>query len=504
MFNAIGAHIYAGGFTVGVSKHFNVLAHLEHAAYGEDVVKLNFPEMPIYAGGPAMWPKTWPKGAARPRFVYANPPCAIWSSAGAKQSSDWRKDPRLLFHHDIFNYATEVVKTDVLSIESVPPSFTRGREHVNELINKAKNRGYSLTVVLHDAQYFGVAQRRSRIFYVFHKIVVDWLMPRFDAAPTIREILKKVGRHRTKGFDPVISTSRKSRIELLKYTAPGGKLRQTYDRLYPDPDRGNRGQKVGRPSFLDQRVSWDKPSPVLIADKLYHPVEDRFLDQEELAAICSFPANYLWPKGTSGDVSGWMSRGVMPKAGEWLAENISRALDANKRINEPTSNVLDIAKPPGRYYPLLSTQEETMPRKTAVQVQAPLATSGPPDKEVSEGSGAYMRRLLVAGFQTPEILEAVHRQFPGSKAGPSDVAYNKNKLKKDGAAPVIVEAKPLDKSKIVAPPWEPPATKASNKEASPYAMIRSKVHGLRGRADKATTAALIEIAVKVVDMLEDL
>jgi len=55
-----------------------------------------------------------------------------------------------------------------------------------------------------------------------------------------------------------------------------------------------------------------------------------------------------------------------------------------------------------------------------------------PNKTDGEGSGAYIRRLLKAGFvDTNAILEAVHANFAGSKAKPSDVAWNKGKLKKD-------------------------------------------------------------------------
>ena len=527
MLSAIGAHIYAGGFTVGVSKHFEVLAHLEHNAYGAEVVRLNFPGLPVHAGGPASWPKEWPKGARRPRFLYANPPCAIWSSAGGKHSEEWRSDPRLAVHHDIFRYATEDVGVDVLAIESVPPSFTRGRDHADALMAKAAGLGYSSTVVLHDARYLGVAQRRSRVFYVFHRVAVDWETPDFETdAQTVREVLKSLGRHRTKGFDPVVSMLHAARVELLRHAGPGEKLRQVYDRLHPDPVRGDRGQKVGSPSFLDQRVPWDKPAPVLIADKLYHPVEDRFLDQEELAAICSFPPGYLWPKASSGNVSGWMSRGVMPKVGEWLAANVARALERNRRVNEPRAEVLDITGPPGRLYPL--TEKVTMPR---VQVQTPAAkAAGPPPKTITglpprdpgEGSGAYIRRLLLLGAAPDAILERVHAQFPGSKATASDVAYNKGKLKKDGlwpangAAPngANGHAAPPAKApkhgapvpaKAAAPPWETPAKPAGKAAAIPdeslsYAVLRGRANALTRQTP--TKLALVELAKVVTAALD--
>jgi hypothetical protein len=338
----------------------------------------------------------------------------------------------LSLHHDIFGYALDVVGVDVLAVESVPPSFTKGRDHVDDLTSRASDKGYATTIVRHDARYLGVAQRRERVFYVFHRVQMDWEYD-FTEVLTVRQVLKSVGRHKTKGFSPTSGTFRVS--VLLKNSPPGEKLRQTYDRLHPDPVRGGRGQKIGSPSFLEQRVAWDKPCPVLIASKLYHPIEDRFLDQEELAAMCSFPPDYKWPRGDANAITGYMSRGVMPKVGEWLAGNVARALETNRRINQPKAEVLDITGPPGRLYELQPRQEDYVAK--SVQVAVP---KGLPDRDEGEGSGAYIRRLLGLGAADDAILERVHAQFPGSKATKSDVAYNKAKLKKlseDNAKAVV-------------------------------------------------------------------
>jgi hypothetical protein len=70
------------------------------------------------------------------------------------------------------------------------------------------------------------------------------------------------------------------------------------------------------------------------------------------------------------------------------------------------------------------------PAKAATTAKA--AGSELPKVLEGEGSGAYIRRLLKAGFvDTAAILKAVHAQFEGSKAKASDVSWNKGKLKKD-------------------------------------------------------------------------
>ena len=47
---AVGANIFAGGFTLGVARYFTVLAHLEHAdRYGATVAQSNFKGLAVYA-----------------------------------------------------------------------------------------------------------------------------------------------------------------------------------------------------------------------------------------------------------------------------------------------------------------------------------------------------------------------------------------------------------------------------------------------------------------------
>ena len=83
-------YIFAGNFTVGVSKHFRVVAHLEGDNYANKTFALNFPRVPVH------WPKeSWPD--LSPDLIYANPPCAPWSIVGRSLivgNDGWRTDPR--------------------------------------------------------------------------------------------------------------------------------------------------------------------------------------------------------------------------------------------------------------------------------------------------------------------------------------------------------------------------------------------------------------------------
>ena len=72
---ALGTYIFAGGFTLGVRKHFDVQAHFEmKPGLYKKTVKANFPDLPIYEGEDE-WPRKKYKGKID--FVYCNPMCSL-------------------------------------------------------------------------------------------------------------------------------------------------------------------------------------------------------------------------------------------------------------------------------------------------------------------------------------------------------------------------------------------------------------------------------------------
>lgn len=50
----------------------------------------------------------------------------------------------------------------------------------------------------------------------------------------------------------------------------------------------------------------------------------------------------------------------------------------------------------------------------------------------AQGSGTFIRELLLKDVGVEAILKQVHARFPDSKAGPSDISWNRSKLRKDG------------------------------------------------------------------------
>src|SRR5713226_4135576 len=126
---AVGAFCFAGGFTLGVQQHFDVIAHLEERfqesgskrrrAYAVETQRLNFPHVPTYPGND-WWPLA-DLSRQRVDFIYGNPPCALFSSMGHKQGKGaerWRDDPRVKCIERHFSLVTRL-RPKAWALESV-------------------------------------------------------------------------------------------------------------------------------------------------------------------------------------------------------------------------------------------------------------------------------------------------------------------------------------------------------------------------------------------------
>jgi site-specific DNA-cytosine methylase len=332
---ALGANIFAGGFSLGVSKHFKLLGHLEHDDYGAATSSRNL-KVPIYVGTD-QWPDKLP--VRKLDFLYSNPPCAIWSVASGRDGDNWRQDPRLQRIRDIFALVKRY-QPDVWCWESVCQAFSKGREFVEELADEAKKLGYSATYLLIDAAYLGTPQHRKRFFLVLHRVAIDWKAPPFSHTRTAGEALRGIKPDMTR----ISNLGNRIEGKILKHTKPGELLSRVYDRIIKKPKLGSRGQKLGRPSFLKRRLDPKVPATTVIGNAMFHPTANRFLAVNETAALCGYPQSWSWPKSDGHNL---IARGVMPPVGEWLARHVAAAVKRKKKIRGERW-LVDFRVAPGR------------------------------------------------------------------------------------------------------------------------------------------------------------
>lgn len=347
-FRAVGAYVFAGGFTVGVkAAGFDVLCHLEgRPAYGADIVRLNFPGLPIHEGADS-WPVD--KFATGPEidFIYGNPPCAAWSgnNPNAHVADAWRTDPRVNCTREHFSLL-ERLRPKVWMWESVTAAATRGAELVEELTTAALTLGYSVTQVFHDAKDLGTPQTRKRWFLIAHRIEVKFpesaLLPEISAV----EALSKIRPIGPPAYD---SGSNASFNEYLHLLRPGQRLRSLQEEhLMPEGgwEIKPNGHCRGRVGFGHVRLRDSGPATATVGYSMVHPTENRFLSVNEVQALAGFPQNYRFPgKDRGADQLDLIARGVCPPVGEWFADRVAEALIRNVAVTEPVATVVDLITP---------------------------------------------------------------------------------------------------------------------------------------------------------------
>jgi len=461
---ALGVHIFAGGFTLGVRRAgFDVLAQFESSQYGVASTRANHPGLRVETDA-ATWPSR--EYAGRVDFVYGNPPCAPFSGAGISTQKKgimadwWRQDPRVNCIHQAFG-VLEVVQPKVWAWESVQLAFKRGRELVDELTAVARGYGYAASYVLLNAAHLGVPQIRRRFFCVFHKIDIPWDYPEPGNRPerTVRDAWAPIltGQVVDPSPPPPLPTSDPEHLALLASTPPGGSLRRAWETAHPPATwtLNAHGHVKGRPRFLDVRLDFDKPSPTLTGGATkFHPTEMRYITLLEQQLLCGYPPDYQFIGPNLGNRYAQTAQAVMPPVGAWLARNVLAGLAANVPADPNVAQIVDLERwtatvvsPP----PFPASEVENDDPGEAAGIGAPASLAGaavevaavaaavdrqlvsladgndaaPPAVRPSEvtqapaapvaGPTALARAMIALGADDASIMAATHAQFgPGS------------------------------------------------------------------------------------------
>lgn len=460
-----GFHIYAGGFTLGVKKHFKIMGHLEEGgawgrAIGKHVqaTKDNLPRVPIYLGS-----DTWPLDEWKDLdMLYGNPPCAAWSAMGPRAfrgTDAWKTDGRVSFAKIGFALQ-EKLEPKVWVWESVMGAYRQGRELVDEFTKSAIKRGYDVSYFLHNGKWFGLPQHRERFFMVVSNIEIDWKPPAFDKPMTVSEVFKTLDG---KGDQDVLSLGNlpKSFIKSVKQGEPLRTARDPFVAANPDI-------YVPKTGFAYRRMKADREAYGLVGAIYIHPTKNRYLTIEENLALCGYPTTYKLT-GRPGQKVACIAQAVMPPTGEWIAKTVARSVrrgkPATSTIREVdyrrplagSSGIRELEKPKGRALRWKikdwlksddggreqSEDVSSSPSEPSAGARvSPSRPSSSPrrntDKKAAAkrgergGCGYRIREMLLEGKGNDQILTMIRKEFPWSKAGPSDISWNKSKLAKQG------------------------------------------------------------------------
>ncbi len=353
-YRALGVHIKAGGFSLGMEQAgFKVVAHLEATGFGVKTAKLNWPRLPIYVGE-----KSWPLAEFRGKVevVISNPACAPFSCAGVmttRGSGAWRGDKRMDYWRQC-SLVFERVEPIVFVLESLCTAYSQGREVVDDLTRRALGKGYSVTHLLVNSRWTGMAQSRNRFFFIAHKVT---LSPSFDFRdpPTVGDVLSQVsdpGPFSTKSRrDPAL---RKMFLAAVRATPPGGRVRVAFDEMGFNKGKslkGMQGKKwekhggsvPGRPGFLLRRLNMNTQFGTFLGNVLYHPTEDRLLGVNEQRALCGYPVDFKLSASLE-ESPRHLSKAVLPPVGRWVGEFLREGLSRGEATSRSVT-FLDLRDP---------------------------------------------------------------------------------------------------------------------------------------------------------------
>ena len=318
--NAVGCYIFAGGFTLGVSKHMNVLAHFEDGSYGVETFKANFPDVPVWKS-PHTWPADKFKGVD---LLYGNPPCAAWSVAGAslrRGSNNWFKDERVNCTRRLFALL-DTMRPKVWVWESVTQAFTRGRPFVMELTRRAVELGYAVTFLFTSGHYHGIPQPRQRFMMFCHNIELD-LHLHDDWYPITVGMslgLKPDGTQECPVWG--VPPCDKRLEKLFAATGADQSMRKMHDDIDPESE--------WRPAFMMHRLRADGYGTTFTSMVMHiHPTQDRWLADSEVGRLSGYPDDYIW----KGPPRPQMAQAVLPAVGDFVGKRVTAALHQNKPIS---------------------------------------------------------------------------------------------------------------------------------------------------------------------------
>lgn len=340
--DALGVYIFAGGFTQGVRRHINVVAHFEDKPYsGTLTSQANFPEIPIYFRSHNPWPMEQFRGID---LVFANPPCAIFSPIGivtTRGPDAWKGDPRLNCWLRCFKMLD--IEPKILMIESVPQALTRGREFIDSLALDAMRRGYKVTYLEHDAGNYGTPQHRKRFFFIASKYELQLRESNWGPVKTVGEALDEVD---DPGWQYVLREDLKEVYPHMKRRANGQweGIRVAWCRM--------RGIDVSAkkvplmPMFMLHRLSREFPAGVFCGNYWLHPDTPRYLGINELKVLCGYPKDYVM-QGREGMWPTLLAQAVLPPVGEFVGSSIRSTLEMGHKIIAPAVVHHDIRKQNG-------------------------------------------------------------------------------------------------------------------------------------------------------------
>jgi DNA (cytosine-5)-methyltransferase 1 len=344
---AIGVHVYAGGFTAGVQKAgYDILGQWEELDAGYETARLNFPDAEHPLGPPDTWPVQ--RFAGRVDLVFANPPCAPWSTAGSRLGVN---DRRVEYTYDCAKAALSL-QPSFFVWESVPRAFSPkgGLAVVDEVIRLFRKAGYATTVLFTNAVLHGTPQWRERFHFIAHRYRLRLELPQVthEGVMTVREAIEDLEYVPDDvGWNHVRQAYDERGLNVVRRLSQGEGWNIGWERAVKE------GLPARRARFISYRLRYDAPAATLLdVGALVHPTQDRPITMREAARLCGYPDEFIFAPHRRG--GRWVAlpsevyQAVMPPVAMYLGITF---LNCGGRAQPGELEVIDWRKEGRRFSP---------------------------------------------------------------------------------------------------------------------------------------------------------
>ena len=362
---ALGAHVFAGGFTLGLLDKFEIKAHYEqlklaseHAIHNFDFPVEIMPEMED-------WPL--PRGID---FLFGNPPCHGFSAINMTVKTKDRVNYRDNVYMENFVKYSIALRPKVACFEMVCGLMNAGAVLLDRFIKEWNEAGYSTTIVKVAAMNHGIPQLRRRIFVVAHKIK----MPDTPAITTPNDVVvadaisdlenqpegDEPTKYATRAQTPLQRELRRGNRKVhnhvwaeskwdpfLHLLEPGSNLAtlptKILDKHFRGKDKRERG--VSPPgSFLFKTSPTRRAGVIGGQPGQFHYLHNRMISVRESARIMGYPDWFEFVGTSLGKKYAGIGKAVSPKVTAWLGEWVHEALNPSRQKRVVTNEFVDRTK----------------------------------------------------------------------------------------------------------------------------------------------------------------
>lgn len=331
---AVGVHVFAGGFSGGVKRVFNVRHQLERHGFGLESAERAW-------GVPTINGDKWP--TKKCDFIYGNPRCTGFSTVNFG-CSETAHGPESEPTRDAWEFMEfSLGKAPVAVWESVCGAYTNvGRPLINQFVQMCKEKKYRVAHVLLTGHSFGNCQNRRRYFFVAYRNGLKFNVEAPDIPASLPTLWTTIGHMRdreTAVMNPTDTDyTHNSHVRLtpnelqsLPHLPTGmdlNRLGEYAAHLLPVELQVAWRARLSNEPFSRHsvyRTGWCLPCPVLTSScgRLIHPKHDRGLTVGELSVIMGWGDRI--PVGQNPFAQ--LAKGVVPSVGEWLARQVKLCLN---------------------------------------------------------------------------------------------------------------------------------------------------------------------------------